>query len=86
MQLRADSEAQFAGLCARVQPEHAQFATAGAAQTLEAFDGRRLSGAVAAEQAEDLALRDLEAGVGDGNDVLVAFLEVLDGDDGRHEH
>jgi len=50
---------------------------------LEALHRGRLSGSVAAEQAEDLALRDLEARVGDRDDVVVPLLQMLDGDDGR---
>jgi len=43
-------------------------------QPLQTFDGRGLAGAVGAQQAEDLALLDDEARVGDGDDVLEALL------------
>ncbi len=44
--------------------------------------GRRLAGAVGPEQAEGLALVDLERDPVDGDEVLVLLREVSGGDDG----
>jgi hypothetical protein len=60
--------------------EDADVAVTAAPVALEDLGRGRLAGAVGAEQAEDLALADLEAHVGDGDVVPVALAEVLDVD------
>jgi hypothetical protein len=50
------------------------------AESDQAFERRRLAGAVRAEQAEDLALPDLEAHAPDRFRVAVTFLQIADDD------
>ena len=64
-----------------VQAEHAwPSPRVGRAQALEDLDGRRLAGAVRAEQAEDLAAGDLEVDAVDGDEVAVALGQAADAD------
>ena len=59
-----------------MQAEHLDLARIGVEQAFEDLDGRRLAGAVRAEQAEALAARDLEIEAVDGDDVAVALDEA----------
>jgi len=61
-----------------VVPQHEQLAVVGAAQALQALDCRRLARAVGTEQADNLAVVDLERDVGDGDRRAVALPEVAD--------
>ena len=61
---------------APAEAEHLDLAGVRLEQPLEDLDGRRLAGAVRAEQAEALAGRDLEVEAGDGDDVAVALLQA----------
>ena len=54
-------------------------------QADDAFDGRRLAGSVRPEQAEDLAVLDLEAHAPRGLDVAVALPQIPHDDLGRHQ-
>ena len=82
LQLGADAPAQLVAGLRRVEAEHAHRARVGAAQTLEDLDGRRLAGAVRAEQAEQLAALDGEVDAADDLGVAVALDEAVDLDDG----
>ena len=80
LQHDADALAQLTCAAGRVQAEHADLAGAALAIALEDLGGRRLSGAVRAEQAEHLADRDAEADVANGFKVAVALGEPPDFD------
>ena len=68
----------------RVRAEHGDRAGVALAVALEDLDGRRLAGAVGAEEAEDLARGDLEADPADGLDLAVGLAEIGNGDCTRH--
>ena len=65
-----------------VDPEDLEAAGVGGPQPLEHLHGRRLAGAVRAEEAEDLAGADLERDTVDGLHVAVCLADVTDPDDG----
>ena len=62
---------------ARVPPDGAQ-------QAAHHADGRGLAGAVGAQEAEDLALLDVERDAVDGREVAEALGEAVELDRGRH--
>ena len=62
----------------RVDAEDRDGAGVARAVALEHLDRRRLAGAVRAEQAEDLALLDLEVDPADGLDLPVGLVQVVD--------
>ena len=66
---------------AHVEAEHPDLAGVGLAEALEDLDGRRLAGAVRAEQAEDLARADLEADAVNRLDLAIVLLQVAYTDD-----
>ena len=82
--LEADPDARLerVGAAGDVDAEDADLAPVGLAQPLEDLDGRGLARTVRAEQAEDLALRDVEVDAVDGLDVAVALGQAADADDG----
>ena len=69
----ADARPEGVGRADHVDPEHGHRSTIRDAQALEDLDGRRLAGAVRAEQAEHLALMDIEADPVDGDHLAVRF-------------
>jgi hypothetical protein len=69
-------------VAADVDPEDADFAAIGLAQSLEDLDGRGLARPVRPEESEDLALRDVEVDAVDGLHVAVSLGEATDADDG----
>ena len=81
-----DPRLERVGVPRHVEAEHADLATVGLAKALEDLDGRRLAGAIRAEQPEDLTGADLEAHAVDGVDVAVVLLQVGDADDGIGRH
>ena len=62
-------------------PRTVRLAAVGRSQALEDLDRRRLAGAVRAEQAEDLAGRDVEVDPVDRPDVAVLLDQTADPDD-----
>ena len=66
---------QRAVVRAPAQAEHFDVARVRLEQPLEDLDGRRLAGAVRAEQAEALARPHLEVEARDGHDVAIALVE-----------
>ena len=60
LELAAHQRPQLLGLRHRVEAEHPQPPGIGFAQPLDALDGRRLAGAVGADQADDLTGGDVE--------------------------
>jgi hypothetical protein len=66
--------------------EEAALPAARASQAEEELHGRRLAGAVGAEEAEDLAGPDRHRQVGEGLDAPVALAEAGDVDDVRDVH
>ena len=80
----ADPLAPVAAGALRVDAEDGDAAAVALAVALEDLDRRRLAGAVRAEQAEDLALLDLEADAANGLDLAVRLAQVADGDGRRH--
>ena len=68
----------------RVLAEHGHRPAVALAVALEDLDGRRLAGAVRAEQPEDLALRDLEADSAQRLELLVGLAEIVYGHGARH--
>ena len=64
------------------QAEHLDLARVGLGQALADLDGRRLAGAVRAEQAEALAGLDVEVDPVDGHDVLVGLAKAADAQGG----
>ena len=73
-----------AALRARVEAEHGDVAGVALAVALEDLDRRRLAGAVRAEQAEDLAGRDLEVDPAHRLDAVVRLAQADHGDGTRH--
>ena len=80
----ADPVAPLGAALLRVDAEDRDGAAVARAVALEHLDRRRLAGAVRSEQAEDLALLDLEVDPADGLDLPVGLVQVVDGDGGRH--
>src|SRR5439155_16938357 len=79
----ADPLAEAALRPLRVEAEHLDPPAVGAAVALEDLDRRRLAGAVRAEQAEDLALLDLEADPAQRLLAAVPLAQILDEDRGH---
>ena len=71
MQLDADPLAQLVTVADRIQTHHPYLSRVGSAQALDALQKGRLSGAVGADDAEDLAALDVERHVVDGDDAAV---------------
>ncbi len=69
---------------AGVEAEHGDLAAVALPVALEDLDRRRLAGAVRAEQAEDLAGRDLEVDPAHRLDAVVRLAQAADGDRARH--
>ena len=81
LQLAADLRAQPVGVADRVEPEHPDVTRVLAPQALEELDRRGLAGAVGADQAEDLAVMDVEVEVVDDRAAVVGLGEPTNGDD-----
>jgi len=75
---------RFAVLVHHVKPHHARGAAGGNVETGQDADQRGLAGAIGAEQAEKLPLRDVEADAGERLQLAVAFDNVLDLNRGDH--
>jgi hypothetical protein len=67
-----------------VEAQHPHLACVALAVALEDLHGRRLPGAVRAEQPEDLARADLEVDPADGLDVAVRLAQAADRDGAGH--
>ncbi len=80
----ADALLDLLGVGADVEPGHASVAGARREQAGEHLDGGRLAGAVGAEEAEDLALGDLEAHMVDGDEIAERAGEIADLDGVGH--
>ena len=80
LQHDADALAERGDGTRRVEAEDVHLAAVARAVALEDLDRRRLAGAVRAEQAEDLALPDLEADAAQGLLLAVRLAQVADGD------
>ena len=80
----ADASMDRDRIGARLDAEDERAAAGRADQVEEGPDGRRLAGTVGAEEAEDLALADLEVDVDDAEVAAVVLGELLGLDDGRH--
>ncbi len=76
----ADALAELRAWILRVVPEHRHLACRPSAVALENLDRRRLAGAVRAEQAEHLALVDVEVDPADGFEIAVGLVEAANGD------
>jgi len=82
LELGTDQAAEPPGVTVGIEPQHADPSGIGLAESLEDLHGGGLPGAVRAEDAEDLALGDLERDVPHRHGVAVALGQVLDLDDG----
>src|SRR5262249_24974971 len=80
--LEHDADALAVGLllACRIEAEHVDPAAVALAVALEDLHGRRLAGAVRAEQAEDLALLDVERDSAHGLVLAVRLAQFLDDD------
>jgi len=76
--LNADPLAQFITLALRIEAEDLDLTVRGPAQSHEAFDSRRLAGAVRADHSEDLAAAHLERHSVDSADIPIAFAKLID--------
>ena len=74
----ADALAERPLGAAGVEAEHGHLAAVALAVALEDLDGRRLAGAVRAEQAEDLAGSDLEVDPAHRLDAVVRLAQAAD--------
>ena len=81
LKLDADDPADRVAAGHGVEPGDADRAGVGGAQALDHLQGRRLSGAVGAEDAEDLPLGDEQVDAGDGGEAAVALDEAAGLDD-----
>src|SRR6185437_1548206 len=77
----ADAALDRERIARRIVTEHPRLPTADVAQAQQHQDGRRLAGAVRAEQPEDFAFADAERHAIDGNRRPIAFGEALGLDD-----
>jgi hypothetical protein len=84
LQLDADTLTQLAVVTAPRHPENLHLSRVWLEEPFQNFDGRRLSGAVRAEQPEALAASDLERQTIDGNDVAIP-LDQIGAIDAGHE-
>ncbi len=66
-----------------IEPEHVHGPAVAPAETLQDLHGRRLAGAVRAEQAEDLTAPHLEVDAAHGLAAVVRLAQAADGD-GSH--
>ena len=80
LQHDADALPELAAGALRIVAEHRHLARVARAVALEDLDGRRLPGAVRAEQPEDLALLDLEVDALDRCERAVRLPQAADGD------
>ena len=71
LQLDADALLQRIHVAKRIEAEHGDGAIIGLAQPLDAFHRRRLARAIRSDEAEDLALVDLERHLVHGGDSVV---------------
>ena len=78
----ADVGFDLFGLGADIEAGHGARAAAGAEDAAEHADGGRLARPVRAQEAEDLALLDLEADAIDGHEVAEPLFQVVDHDGG----
>ena len=81
LELDADDRSQAITILLGIEPEDADRPAVGLAQAGDRLDGRRLAGAVRAEDAEDLALLDGERHAVDGRVRAVVLGELGDFDD-----
>ena len=86
LQLHADPLLQRPHVAHRIEPQHADDAAVGRAQPFDALHRGGLAGAVGADEAEDLALVDVEAHTVDRDGAAVGLAEILDADDGVAGH
>jgi len=86
LQLAADHRAQPRTVHRRVEAEDLDGAAIGAPQALDAFDRRGLAGSVGTEQADDLALFDVEVDAIDDQMFAVAFAQSPDFDNRGTAH
>ena len=84
LQRRANALPHLAGMPARVDAANLDAPRIRRAQADHAFEGGGLAGAVGTNQAEDLAVFNVEADAARRVDVAVAFLEILNDDFGAH--
>jgi hypothetical protein len=70
----------------RIEAEHRDACRDPAAQPLDALHRRRLAGAVGADQAEDLAVPDLEGNVVNRDERPVGLADAVDLDDRTRIH
>src|SRR5258705_9292859 len=80
LQHDSDSLPEVRAGALRVVAEHADLTGVAAAVALEDLDGRRLPGAVGAEQAEHLALLDLEIDAANCLEISVRLAQAANGD------
>ena len=83
LQLDADALQERDGVAKRIEAEHGDAPAVGDTQSLDALHRRRLAGAVRADEAEDLALEDLEGDILHRADRAVGFREAGGLDDTR---
>ena len=76
----ADPLAELGARVLWVVPEHGHLAGVAPSVALEDLDRRRLAGAVRAEQAEDLALLDVEIDAAHRREIAVGLLQAANGD------
>src|SRR5262245_17651622 len=84
LQLHADALTQPAVVTAPRHPENLHLSPVRLEKAFQNFDGRRLSRAVRAKQAEALAASDMERQPIDGNDVAIPF-DQIGAIDARHD-
>ena len=72
----ADSLLDLEGMLARVDAADLDAARVRFAQSDDAFERRRLAGAVRADQAEDLAVLDVEADAARRLDAVISFSQI----------
>ena len=80
----ADALAERAAAVLGIEAEHRGLAAVALSIALEDLDGGRLAGAVRAEQAEDLAARDLEADPPERLVAVVGLAQTADRDRAGH--
>src|SRR5256886_11142318 len=80
----ADETLDFQRLLPAIEPRDLRRAGVAVQQGHQQADGRRLPRTVGPEEAEDIALLDLERDLGDAALATVALAEFFDFDDGGH--
>ena len=81
LQLHADALLQLVDIGERIEAQHRDRAPIGLANPLDALHRRGLAGAVGTDQAEDLAVVDLERHVVDRDGLAVGLADAGDADD-----